>query len=75
MAQMYWVQQFLQTYPEYCRDVANEYASHNSQSQRKATVNVLRGVKEVASTFSEDDLFFQLTQDDLICSEIPDPKD
>ena len=50
------------------------YAAHNLQSQRKATVNVLRGVKYVASTFSEEDLFFQLTHDSLVCSEIPDPK-
>ena len=34
------------------------YTAHNLQSQRKATVNVFRGVKDIVSTFSEEKLFF-----------------
>lgn len=61
---MYWVQQFLDKYPSFCKKVAGQYLTYHLRSQRTAQVRLLHAVNEIARHYSEMDLFDILHQDD-----------
>ena len=73
LAQIYFAQKFIQLYPDYVKNVATAYAAHNDKSQRTPTVRVLRSVPNVAQMYTEDDMMFHLTSDEIFATECVQP--
>lgn len=53
--------------------MATAYAAHNDKSQRTPTVRVLCSVPNVAQMYTEDDMMFHLTSDEIFATECVQP--
>ena len=64
---------FCTKYPNFVKDIATKYYTHNDESVRKSMVQVLFSMPQVYDLISEDDLIHHITSNDIFYTDILEP--
>ena len=64
LAHVYWFNQFLEKYPNFCTRVADQYSTYHYLSQRMSQVKIINELEFISRQYTEDDIFSNFHQEE-----------